>query len=106
MGNDNEWFLRNLGRAWKERLGFQLLIGGKSLDRASQWLSGEESVCNARTAGVLSVMQVRSLGWEDPLEEEMTIHTSILGWRIPWTEEPGRQHSPWGRKESDFTEAT
>ena len=34
--------------------------------------------------------QVRSLGWEDPLEEEMATHSSILAWEIPWTEEPGR----------------
>ena len=34
-------------------------------------------------------MQVRSLGWEDPLEEGMAILSSILTWRIPWTEEPG-----------------
>ena len=33
--------------------------------------------------------QVQSLGWEDPLEKEMTTHSSILAWRIPWTEEPG-----------------
>ena len=33
--------------------------------------------------------QVHSLGWEDPLEKEMTTHSSILAWRIPWTEEPG-----------------
>ena len=32
---------------------------------------------------------VRSLGWEDPLEKEMAIHSSILALRIPWTEEPG-----------------
>ena len=32
---------------------------------------------------------VRSLGWEDPLEEEMATHSSILAWKIPWTEEPG-----------------
>ena len=32
---------------------------------------------------------VGSLGWEDPLEEGMVIHSSILAWRIPWTEEPG-----------------
>ena len=32
---------------------------------------------------------VQSLGGEDPLEEEMTTHSSILAWRIPWTEEPG-----------------
>ena len=33
-------------------------------------------------------MPVRSLGGEDPLEEEMAIHSNILAWRIPWTEEP------------------
>ena len=32
---------------------------------------------------------VQSLGWEDPLEKEMTTHSSILTWEIPWTEEPG-----------------
>ena len=32
---------------------------------------------------------VQSLGWEDPLEEEMATHSSILAWRIPWKEEPG-----------------
>ena len=32
---------------------------------------------------------VLSLGWEDPLEKEMTTHSSILAWKIPWTEEPG-----------------
>ena len=36
---------------------------------------------------------VRSLGGEDPLEEEMAIHSSILAWRIPWTEEHGRLQS-------------
>ena len=36
---------------------------------------------------------VRSLGWEDPLEEEMATHCSILAWRIPWREEPGRLQS-------------
>ena len=34
--------------------------------------------------------QVRSLGWEYPLEKGTTTHSSILAWRIPWTEEPGR----------------
>ena len=33
--------------------------------------------------------QVQSLGWEDPLEEGMAIHSSVLAWRISWTEEPG-----------------
>ena len=37
--------------------------------------------------------QVLSLGWEDPLEKEMAIHSSILAWEIPQTEEPGGLHS-------------
>ena len=36
---------------------------------------------------------VRSLGREDPLEKEMVTHSSILAWKIPWTEEPGRLQS-------------
>ena len=47
--------------------------------------------------------QVSSLGREDPLEKEMTTHSSILAWRIPWIEELGRL-CPWGRKESEMTE--
>ena len=38
-------------------------------------------------------MQVRFLGYEDPMEEGMASHSSILAWRIPWTEEPGRLQS-------------
>ena len=34
--------------------------------------------------------QIRSLGWEDPLQKGMATHSSILAWRIPWTEESGR----------------
>ena len=44
------------------------------------WLSGKESTCSAR---------VLSRGQEGPLEEEMAIHSNILAWKIPWTEEPG-----------------
>ena len=47
--------------------------------------------------------QVQSLGQEDPLEEDMTNHSRILAWRIPWTEESGGLQ-PMGRKESDMTE--
>ena len=57
----------------------------------------------AQTVKNLSAMretQVRPLGQEDALEKGMVIHSSILAWRIPWTEE----YSPWGRKESDTTE--
>ena len=47
--------------------------------------------------------QVQSLGQEDPLEKGMATHSSILAWKILWTEEPGRQ-SPWGLKELNMTE--
>ena len=45
---------------------------------------------------------VRFLGQEDPLEKEMATHSSILTWRTPWTEEPGRLQS-MGSQESDMT---
>ena len=44
------------------------------------------------------------LGQEDPLEKGITTHFSILAWRIPWTEEPGRLYSPWAPKDLDMTE--
>ena len=46
----------------------------------------------------------QSLGWKDPLDEEIASHSSILAWRIPWTEEPGGLQS-MGSQESDTTEA-
>ena len=47
--------------------------------------------------------RVQSQGWEDPLEKEMAIHSSVLAWGIPWTEDPGRLQSMWSQ-ESDMTE--
>ena len=46
---------------------------------------------------------VRSLGWEDILEKEMAIHSSIFAWRISWTERILAGYSPWGCKELDMT---
>ena len=48
--------------------------------------------------------RVRSLGQEDPLEKEMAIHSSILAWRIPWTEKPGCMLQSMGCTQSDTTE--
>ena len=45
---------------------------------------------------------VQFFGWEDPLEKEMVTHSSILAWRIPWTEKPGRLQS-MGLQKSDTT---
>ena len=50
--------------------------------------------------------RVQSLGWEDPLEKEMAIHSSTFAWKIPWTEEPGRLQSRGSQsctRLSDFT---
>ena len=51
-----------------------------------RWLSGKEPMFYwQETQG----MWVQSLGWEDPLDKGMATHSTILAWRIPWTEEPG-----------------
>ena len=66
---------------------FPALAGGFFITRAS--LVAQRLKC-------LPAMQetwVRSLGQEDPLEKEMATHSSILAWRIPWREEPGRLQS-------------
>ena len=64
----------------------------------AQLLSGEVSACNARAAGDV----VRSLGQEGTLEEHMVTHSSILAWRITWTEEPGKLQSVgWQRVGQD-----
>ena len=68
---------------------------------------GGDSSLAAQTVKRLSTTRetwVQSLGQEDPLDKEMATHSSTLAWKIPWTEEPGRPCSPWGRKESDTTE--
>ena len=65
----------------------------------------------AQTVKRLSAVQdtqVRSLGWEDPLEKEMATQPSTLAWKIPWTEEPGRLYIVHGvaksqTRLSDFT---
>ena len=59
------------------------LVGGDlHLILSSATIFCKESACTAGDVGLLP-------GWEDPLEEGMATHTSILAWRIPWTEEPG-----------------
>ena len=56
----------------------------------------KESAYKAGNSGLI-------LGWEDPLEKIMAIHSSILAWKIPWTENPSGLWS-WGHKESDTTQ--
>ena len=63
---------------------------GRSWERTCLWLQETQETW------------VQSLGREDPLEKEMATHSSILAWRIPWTEEPGGLQS-MGHNESDMT---
>ena len=51
-----------------------------------RWLSGKKPCANLGDAGLIP-------GWEDPLEKEMATHSSVLAWKIPWTEEPGGPQS-------------
>ena len=58
---------------------------------AFSWVYGASLV--TQMVKRLSAMQdtrVQYLGWEDPLEKEMAVQSSVLAWKIPWTEEPGR----------------
>ena len=49
-------------------------------------------------------MGIRSFGWKDPLEKEMTTHSNILTWKIPWTEDPGGLQALGVTRELDTTE--
>ena len=69
---------------WTEEPGEQQSMGSQS--DTIQRLNSKQDALMLKT-------QVQSLGWEDPLEKGMAIHSSILAWRIPWTEEPGRLQS-------------
>ena len=66
---------------------YQVIIGHFLGARLPRWLSGKGSAC--QYIYLLHLTPLRSLGWEDPLEQEMATHSSILAWRIPWTEESG-----------------
>ena len=57
-------------------------------------------VLTVKNLSALQETPVRSLGWKDPLEKEVATYPSILAWRIPWTEEPGRLHTVHGFEKS------
>ena len=61
----------------------------RSGDAISMGFPGGSAVKNPPAMQEPQEMQVRSLGWEDPLKEETATYSSVLAWRIPWTEEPG-----------------
>ena len=63
------------------------------LEPGFDWGEGFPGSSVVKNPPAMQEMQVRSRGQEDPLEEEMAVHSSIFAWKIPWTEEPGRLQS-------------
>ena len=91
---DNSGSIPGLGRSPGEGVGYPL-----------QYFWASVVAQRVKCLPAMQETWVRSLGyWEDPLEKEMATHSSMLAWKIPWTKEPGRLYSPWGRKELDTTE--
>ena len=69
---------------------FELLTPGKPNLRPGKRFGWASLVAQSvKNLPAVQETQVRSLGWEDPLEKEMATHSSILAWKISWTEEPG-----------------
>ena len=84
----------------RKELGINLNVIPDTYDTAGIWWSiffGPHLILNfqlsVKNLPAMQEVQVRSLSQEDPLEKEMAAHSSILAWKIPWTEEPGRLQS-------------
>ena len=69
------------------------LVLNKMIGVAKKGFPGSSEVKNLPAVQETKEMSVQSLGWEDPLEEGMATHSSIIAWRIPWTEEAGGLYS-------------
>ena len=67
------------------------------------WFMASLIVHLVKNMSAMQETQVQSLGQEDTLEKEMAIHSNILAWKIPWTEEPGRLQS-MGSHDLDMTQ--
>ena len=84
-----------MGKQWKQCQA--LYLGAlKSLQMVIAAMKLKDASLVAQTVKRLPAMwetRVRLLGWKDPLEKEMAIHSSTLAWKIPWTEEPDRLQS-------------
>ena len=85
-GHEDLSLMRSVHTVCKSVVLLLIVEGSPTLPK---WLGGKDSACNAGD-------RVQPLGWEHLLEEGMATHSSILAWRIPWTEKPGRL-----RKESE-----
>ena len=80
----------------------------KDLVIIKQGFSGGSAVKKKKKKNLpaMQKMQVRSLGWEDPLEKEMATHSSVLTSEIPWTQEPGGLQSMGSQSQIQFNDGT
>ena len=84
-----DWRTRDIGKKWIRKLDTKNKTGKNlcGLPQVAQWIKNSPAMQETQE------IWVQSLGWEDPLEESMATRSSILAWRIPWTEEPDRLQS-------------
>ena len=75
---------------WTEEPGRLQSMGSPRVTHDYTWLRASLVAQTVKRLSAMQETRVRSLSWEDPLEKEMAIHSSILAWKIPWTAEPGR----------------
>ena len=75
---------------WREALTFQSSSSWEGRVPSCRYCLTSLVAQMGKRLSTMQETQVQSLGWEDPLEKEMAIHSSTIAWRIPWTEEPGR----------------
>ena len=86
------WGFGWLFRAWPRNSGFFYLVEILSNCASPGGFPSGSAIKNPPAMHEMQETWVRPLGQEDPLEEGMATHSSILAWRIPWTEEPGGSH--------------
>ena len=92
---DSCWLYRVYTLKWDCRCGFHLLLANIKFTFYSSPPLARASLVAQMVKNLPAMQQTRvpSLGQEDPLEEEIATHSSILAWRIPWIEEPDRLQS-------------
>ena len=78
--------------------GFDSWIPGEGIGHPLQYSWASLVAEMVKNPPAMQETWVRSLGWEDPLVEGMATHSSMLAWRIPWTEEPGGLQSMGSRR--------
>ena len=75
----------------------------KQTKKTTPWMKGFKRSLSGSVGLPMKEMGVQSLGWEDPLQAEMATDSSILAWKIPWTEEPSGLQS-MGSQRVDMTD--